>query len=274
MTLAISLLFIGTANGDYKSMKSLDHYGSSPQINNAQLASKLHAPPTVIAPSRAALIVTSLAKKQPNLVAHHKCNVIGKSKDCVLVTIGSGLAGDAAFINRLLRQDVMNAWERYDALPKCTRLAATASRILLAFMGYDDEIRDGTFDVLLDGKGKRLNIGRPLAVDLFVAEIFFCDGYIDLRRVDPSGIVSDEIIWGGVLGKGSQEGTNLLKKQWKGGMEETEVEDLCIDIIRNITRNEHLLNQDTKPENDCDYLIVVEIFNQKGHHVKKIPLVK
>ncbi len=281
LSLVVSVVCIGNANGDfqssasvYKSMKSLDHYGSSPQINNAQYASKLHAPPTVVAYSRASLIVTSLTRKQPNLDPHCKCNVIGKSKDFALVTIGSGLTGDAAFMNRLLRQDVMYTWERYDALPKCSRVAATASKIMLAFMGYDDEIRDGTFDILLDEKGKRLKIGRPLAVDLIVAEIKFSDGYIDSRRIDPSGVVFDEV-WGGVLGRGSEEGTILLKKRWKGGMEETDVEDLCIDIIRKISRNDHLLlNQDTRFDNDCEYLVVVEIFDQKGHRMKTVPLVK
>jgi 20S proteasome alpha/beta subunit len=256
------------ANSFYRSTQELDKYGSSPQINNAGLASKLHSLPTIVTSSRSSsLIIVSLEKKKPGVVPRNKCNVIGQSEDCKLATIGSGLAGDAAFLNKLLRKDVMHTWERYDAIPDCTRVAHTASRVMLAFMGYGDEILDGSRDVLLEDNGDRISIGRPLGVNMIIAKLY-SSGDVEMRLVEPSGVVSDELV-GRVLGRGSKKGTELLKQRWRESCDDAEIEDISVAIVKEITISEYLVGDHGGEE---DYNIVIETLNCKdGLQVKRIP---
>jgi len=256
------------ANSFYRSAQELDKYGSSPQINNAGLASKLHSLPTIVTSSRSSsLIIVSLEKKQAGVIPRNKCNIIGQSEDCKLATIGSGLAGDAAFLNKLLRKDVMYTWERYDAIPDCTRVAHTASKVMLAFMGYDDEIRDGSRDVLLEDNGDRMSIGRPLGVNMIIAKLY-SSGYVEMRLVEPSGVVSDELV-GRVLGRGSKKGTELLKQRWRESCDDAEIEDISVAIVKEIAISEYLVGDHGGEE---DYNIVIEVLNcQDGLQVKRIP---
>ncbi len=255
------------ADSSYRSQTALDSFGGSPQINHARLASKLHSMPTIVTSAGSTLITVTLEKRQPGIVPNNKCNIIGQSEDCKLATISSGLAGDAAFINKLLRTDVMHTWERYDCIPDCARVAHTASRIFLAFMGYDDEIRDGTVDVLMDGNGERISIGRPLAVNLVIAKLMK-DEFVELLVVEPSGVVSSEII-GKVLGRGCQKGTELLERRWKSDMQSKEVKETCVAIVKEITLSEHLVGDHGAEE---DYNILVETLDcQNGLSVERLP---
>jgi len=251
----------------YRSAQELDKYGSSPQINNAGLASKIHSLPTIVTSSGSSLITVSLEKKQAGVFPRNKCSIIGQCELCKLATIGSGLAADAAFLNMLLRKDVMYTWERYDAIPECMRVAHTASRIMLAFMGYDDDIRDGSRDVLLDDNGDRMNIGRPLGVNLIIAKLNPV-GYVEMRLVEPSGVVSDELI-GKVLGRGYLKGTELLKQRWREGCDAAEIEEICVSIVKEIALSEFLVGDHGGEE---DYNIVVEVLNcAHGLDVSRIP---
>lgn len=261
------LIPLVSADGSYRSLTALDQYGGSPQINNARLASKLHSMPTIVTSAGSSLISVTLEKKQPGIAPRNKCNIIGQSEECKLATIGSGLAGDAAFLNKLLRKDVMHTWERYDCIPDCARVAHTASRIFLAFMGYDDEIHDGSVDVLMDGNGDRMSIGRPLAVNLMVARLKK-DESVELMAVEPSGVVSGEII-GRALGRGCQKGTELLEQRWRNNMNTKELEELCISILREITLSEYLVGDHG---GEGDYNIVVETLDCKnGLSVERLP---
>ena len=256
-----------SANSSYSSITALDQYGGSPQINNARLASKLHSMPTIVTHVGSNLVAVAVEKRQGGIIPRNKCNIIGQSEDTKLATIGSGLAGDAAFINKLLRDDVMHTWERYDCIPACARVAYTASRIFLAFMGYDGEMQDGSMDVLMDRNGERINIGRPFALNLIIARLKKNES-VELMMVEPSGVVSTEAV-GKVLGKGSQKGTELLEKRWKDNMNEKEVEEMCIDIVREIALSEHLVGDHG---GEADYNLVVETLNcTKGICIKRIP---
>jgi 20S proteasome alpha/beta subunit len=266
IVLTFEISFIA-ANSSYSSINALDQYGGSPQINNARLASKLHSMPTLVTHVGSSLVAVALEKRQSGIIPRNKCNIIGQSEDTKLATIGSGLASDAAFMNKLLRDDVMHTWERYDCVPACARVTHTASRIFLAFMGYDGEMQDGSMDVLMDGNGERINIGRPFAINLMIARLKANDP-VELMMVEPSGVVSTETV-GRVLGKGSQKGTELLEKRWKDNMNEEEVEELCIDIVREIALSEHLVGDHGGEE---DYNIVIETLDcTKGLCIKRIP---
>lgn len=266
-TIAGSFCISQAGSSSYRSAQELDKYGSSPQINNAGLASKTHCLPTIVTSSGSSLITVSLEKKQAGVSPRNKCSIIGQCELCKLATIGSGLAADATFLNMLLRKDVMYTWERYDAIPDCMRIAHTASRIMLAFMGYDDDIRDGSRDILLDDNGDRMSIGRPLGVNLIIAKLN-SDGYVEMRLVEPSGVISDEIV-GKVLGRGFQKGTELLKQRWRDSCNVAEIEGICVSIVREIAVSEFLVGDHGGEE---DYNIVVEVLNRTdGLDVKRIP---
>lgn len=175
----------------------------------------------------------------------------------MLATISSGVASDASFVNKLLRKDVMNVWERYDAIPDCRRVAHTASRIMLSFMGYEDEIHDGSPDILVD-RGERLNIGRPLGIFMIVARVN-SDKPVEMRLVEPSGVISDAIA-GRVLGKGSGKGNELLKQRWRNNLDHEQIEDLCSSIIKEITMAEYLVGDHGGED---DYNVVIERLDAK-----------
>lgn len=170
----------------YKSLIALDQYGASPQINNARLASQLNSMPMIVTSAQTSLIAVSLEKRHAGSLPRNKCSIIGQSENNILAALSSGLGGDAIFLTKLLRRDVMNTWERYDCMADCSRICHTASRIFLGFMGRNDEIHDGSVDVLIDGNGDRLSIGRPLAVNLMVSKLNE-GGDIEMMSVEPSG---------------------------------------------------------------------------------------
>jgi len=264
------------ANTPYKSATALDQYGSSPQINNARLASELHSMPTIAVSAGSSVVIATLERRQLGGISRPKCKIIGKSQDHVLAIMGSGLAGDAAFIERLLRRDVINTWERYDNFPNCHRVAATASRIMLAFMGYNDEIQDGTIDILMEDNGngqERLSIGRPLAVNLIVTRIDFQERYgsSELILVEPSGIST--MISGKALGRGCKRGGELLRQRWNSGMDLQEAQNTCIGILRDVAKLEQLVKDedDAGHGNSKEFDIVLEVLDSEGLHVKRIP---
>ena len=62
-------------------------------------------------------------------------------------------------------------------------------------MGYDDEMQDGSMqdgsmqdgsmDVLMDGSGEHISIGRPLAVNLMIARLKV-DESVESMMVEPN----------------------------------------------------------------------------------------
>ena len=133
----------------YSSITDLDQYGSSPQINNARLASTLHGTLTIAIlsiPSNS-IHVVSLQKKIPGVISSPKrgrVNIIAQEKGEVInAVIGSGLQSDVTFVVSLLRKHVSECWERYDSIPSLDRVTMDATEVMLCFMGYDvkEEIR-------------------------------------------------------------------------------------------------------------------------------------
>lgn len=140
----------------------------------------------IVTSAHTSLIAVSLEERHAGSLPRNKCSIIGQSENNILAALSSGLGGDAIFLTKLLRRDVMNTWERYDCMADCSRICHTASRIFLGFMGRNGEIHDGSLDVLIDGNGDRLSIGRPLAVNLMVSKLNE-GGVIEMMSVEPSG---------------------------------------------------------------------------------------
>ena len=192
------------SNGNsYRSINELNEYGSSPQINNARLASTLHGALTIVAlsiPSNC-IVVTSLERKLPGVIiqddnigssgsssSSSKIHVLAKEKSQkIQAIIGSGLQSDITFITSLLRKHISLCWERYDSIPSLEKITLDTTEIMTCFMGYDvnDEIRDGTRSILYnynrngsddDEEEETISIGRPLACNLLLVEVTNGDG--------------------------------------------------------------------------------------------------
>lgn len=250
----------------YKSPTSLDEYGSIPQINYASLASKLHSAPTIIAIAGSSIIAMYMEQKRIGVMSRQRITVLSKSEDGVLATVGSGLSADIAFINRLLRKDVMNSWERYDSFPGCRRIAHTTSRIMLAFMNYDDEISDGSIDILNDENGERLNIGRPFGANIAVLEL----GRVsraNFQMVEPSGVIFSRDAH--CFGIGSDTGNQLLRQKFYQGMTAHETRDVCLDILSDILLRHNFISD----ADGQDVGILVESLDANGFiHIERFPI--
>ena len=257
LIILVFLAFIPCGFGiSYNSLSSLDEYGNSPQINNARLASEMYSRPTIIAAAGENIVAAYLENVKVGTIPFKRIALIGKSEQGVLATIGSGLASDVDFINRLIRKDVMYSWERYDTLPECTRISYTISRIMLAFMNYSDEIRDGSIDILKDENGERINIGRPLGATMAVLRISEA-GNPEIQIIQPSGIITAPLAK--CFGKGSDAANDIIRKKFRRNMSVDQTRDLCIEILRDIIQHQNLTNISEKvPSN---YMIVVEKLN-------------
>lgn len=257
LIILVFLAFISYGFGiSYNSLSSLDEYGNSPQINNARLASEMYSRPTIIAAAGDNIIAAYLENVKLGTIPFKRMALIGKSEQGVLATIGSGLASDVDFINRLIRKDVMYSWERYDTLSECSRISSTISRIMLAFMNYSDEIRDGSIDILKDENGERMNIGRPLGATMAVLRISEA-GNTEIQIIQPSGIITAPLVQ--CFGKGSDAANDIIRKKFRRDMSVDQTRDLCIQILRDVIQQQNLIDISEKvPSN---YMIVVEKLN-------------
>lgn len=297
-------------DGAYKSISSLDKYGSSPQINNARIASQRYGLPTVIAiasnleetdlgsakenqsiQSEEVIVVVSLEKRRPGVKVYGdkgavindvplgratKLQLIGREHGQTSIAIlGSGLKADLTFIANLLRRHATRLWERYDILPDSNRIALAASQIMLAFMGYsvDDEIQDGVDHILTDeSDGKMMTVGRPLTTSLVVCEVGHHGA--DIKALDPSGLTL-ESTYAWALGRGSEKSRELLKKKLKPGLTVKAVQDLCMDIIHEVSLEENLVASSDNCEDDGhlkeESSFGCEVLSRQGLSYSRIP---
>ena len=296
-------------DGVYKSMTSLDKYGSSPQINNARVASQKYGFPTVIAiaykeeetdsgngkenqstQAEEVIVVVSLEKQRPGVKIYDdkssrndfplaqttKLQLIGQEHGQASIAIlGSGLKSDLTFITNLLRRHATRLWERYDILPDSNRIALSASQILLAFMGYnaEDEIQDGVEHILIDeSDGNIMTVGRPLTTSVVVCEVGLNGS--DMKALDPSGVIL-ESTYAWALGRGSEKSRELLKQKWKPRLSVRAVQDLCMDIIHQVSLEEELVVPSKNCEEDGhlqdESYFGCEVLSRRGLSYSRIP---
>ena len=254
----------------------MDQYGSSPQINNARLASTLHGTLTIAVlsiPSNSIQVV-SLQKKIPGVITSLKrgrVNIIAQERgENINAVIGSGLQSDITFVVSLLRKHVSECWERYDSIPSLDRVTMDATEVMLCFMGYEvnEEIRDGTRGILNDssnGEDETISIGRPLACNLLFLEVGK-NSKLDMKLVDPGGIISESLI-GRAIGQGYERANTLLRNRWRVDHTAKDLEELCPDIIRETVMEEGLLS-DREMEHA---FIVCEELTKEGLTIRRIP---
>ncbi len=265
-------------NNSYRSITELDQYGSSPQINNARLASALHGALTLVAisiPSNE-ILVLSLERKLPGVIIppnKGKVHIIAQERGTkVNAVIGSGMNSDITYIVSLLRKYVSGLWERYDSIPSLDRVAMSATQVMLCFMGYDvqDEINDGIRSIL-SGNGSRddtISIARPLACNLLCVEVGN-GGICDMKLVDPGGVISESIL-GRAIGRGCDKTNSLLREKWRCDLCTKDLEEICIEILRKTVKEEGLLS-DSDSEKAS---IVCEVLGKEGLSVKKLPFLR
>ena len=270
----------GSNGSTYKSIRDLDQYGSSPQINNARLASTLHGTLTIAAlsiPSNS-IIVVSIERKLTGVIIppnKGKVHIIAQEHGKkVNALVGSGLQSDITYIVSLLRKHASEIWERYDSIPSLDRVAMDATQVMLCFMGYavQDEINDGTRGVLSDTSGNgdksdTISIGRPLACNILCLEVGSSMRIMnDMKLVDPSGTISESLV-GRAIGRGSNKANEFLRQQWRDDLTTKEIEDVCINVARETVREEAFLSND-EIEHAC---IVCEVLNEKGLTMRRLP---
>mmetsp|Transcript_13707 Transcript_13707/g.15406 ORF Transcript_13707/g.15406 Transcript_13707/m.15406 type:complete len:329 (-) Transcript_13707:682-1668(-) len=285
----------------YKSITELDKYGSSPQINNARLASTLHGALTIAASSFTSnsVVVVSLQRNLPGVficpkkgkvqiiasveeeLAEQKqqevydndsySNSKRKTIKKISAVVGSGLQSDITYIISLLRKHSSEIWERYDAIPNINRVAFDASQVLLCFMGYDvqSEIRDGTRGILSNDDGDKdetISIGRPLACNLLIMEVGGRGKILDMKLVEPSGIVSESLV-GQAVGRGSKKANELLRKLLRDDVDIEELKDICVRIVREVAIEENLLSENEKDSAS----IICEVLCPEGLVFNRLP---
>ena len=289
-----------TNNNIYNSITQLDQYGSSPQINNARLASTLHGALSIAAisiPSNS-ITVVSIERKLPGVVVEDsssassslslqggqgKIQMIcqeghdhGQSSSVHLAVIGSGLQSDITYIVSLLRKHASECWARYDSIPSLDRITMDASQVMLCFMGYDihDEIQDGTRGVLANDSGssgeddENISIARPLACNLLVLQVQNNNNNnsADIKSVCPGGIISESLL-GRAIGRCSDLANDILRKKWRSDLPTAEIEKICLETMRQIIQEKEMLNE--KEQDTAN--IVVETMTKRGVFVKRIP---
>ena len=219
-----------------------------------------------------------------------------------MALVGSGFKADIPFLTNLVRRYICNFWERYNLFPHGYHVAYIISQVMLRFMGYDDLSnrnrfmgqRDYSMDrslftsiphVLKDERQGRgddgddeswITIGRPLGLKVFVLEVRLGNqspplshSHAHIRIVEPSGIISPPLL-AHALGQGNKRVNLLLHQRYKQGMSIQQVQDTCIDIIKEVLLNE---NSDTESTLFKDYTLVCEVLKKDGmDDIRRIPV--
>ena len=194
----------GLSSSSYVSVRALDRYGHSEQLQNALKAANLQGTLVVAArdPSRNSTIVLSLLEapkktgkilKDPTML--HLLNnnpaFIQSSTSTPISTalICTGLKGDARWLISNVRKYSHRVWERYNQFLDTPGAALAVSKFTRKFWGYDEksEWQPGLLDQQSrsEDESREYQWGRPLGVVTMIISSSL--PYIFV--VDPSGVV-------------------------------------------------------------------------------------
>lgn len=261
------------------------------------------------------IIVVSHGRKNPGLTSFYqnyaRVKIVAKEyiddnfksnsmkSPLLVVTIGSGLKADFMFIVKLLRQWAIRTWERYDTYPSCLAFCDATRRIITGFFGYNlipryrNEQRNlitDVPDILTDSNENSIKLGRPMGVKVVIAAFLIenipckkfinidkCNTYVEVRTIDPAGVVSDRLLLAVAMGKSHEKANALLEKRYHYGIDIEKMKIMLINIMREV-----LLETDIFTDNDYhnirynslrDDYIVCEVVTKKGIiNWEKIPL--
>ena len=184
----------------------------------------------------------------------------GGTSGGVVALAASGVRPDLTLLLSLLRSRSVEAWDRYDVPPGPASVAGSASQAFLSFLGHDRtrEAGDGLGPLRgVDGDGEAFRMSRPFGLDVLVLGVGWGGiaseaesvGGASVRSVDPSGTIGGPYA-ARAVGRGSDRANELLAEGWRAGMDEAEVEDLCVRILREIARDEMGIGTATDGDGD------------------------
>jgi len=129
-------LFLLTSANDYVSVRALDQFGNSVQLQHAREAAERHGRLVVAASADAAVVIVSVGNKPAvQSVTLPKLPGVADSGQ-VLAVCCTGIKGDAMWLVQQVQQYVTMVWERYNHHPPAPEaMAHFISRLLGSFQG-------------------------------------------------------------------------------------------------------------------------------------------
>jgi len=218
----------------------------------------------------------------------------------LVIAIGSGLKSDFMFIVKLLRQWAVRMWERYDIYPSCLAFCDATRRIMIGFLGYNllpkcgNENRNlitGVPDVLTDSNENSIKLGRPMGVKVAIAAFLIKNTrsknvqninkhntYIEVRTINPAGVVSDRLLLAVAMGKNHDKANVLLEKRYQYGIDIEKMKIMLVSVMREVLLETNVFADneynDSRYDTFRDDFIVCEVVTKRGIvNWEKIPLI-
>lgn len=238
----------------YTSVRALDKYGHSEQLQNAQKAANLQGTLVVVArdTSKNSTLVLSLLDpcKNSGRIYREPCMIQLINNNAAFVTAGSGsgtirtalvctgLKGDANWLVQKVRRYSHRVWERYNTFLDAPGAAFAVSKFSRKFWGYDEESEWQPGLLLADQQGRSQeeriiqSWGRPLGI----VTIILSSSVPYVFVVEPSGVVQRYTAF--AMGKRSEDVMEKLAKTMNevGGSNELEVDmkDRLVSLLHEI----------------------------------------
>jgi len=176
--------------------------------------------------------------------------------NAVVALAASGLRPDLDLLLNLLRSRSVDVWDRYDVPPGPGDMAESVSQAFLTFLGYDRDREAGDGADPVGGRSNSRGEGgfkmsRPFGLDVLLfgvgwnrdgstssaaARVGSVNG-ASILSVGPSGMVRGPFV-ARAAGRGADLANELLRDKWRVGLDVTKVRQICIDIIKEIAREE------------------------------------
>ena len=185
-----------SSSDSYASVRALDGFGNSKQVEYAQQAASaggrlvLVAAATQDDESSSTIVVVVSMGTTPlvHRISLHHPNTDHAETDGMLALCGVGFQGDLAWLVHQLRTYCKTIWERYDSpTVSVSSIAHVVSHLMSRFQGYP--VQDELWNPLLqDSSSDEQEWARPLGLDVLLLSTTRSNNA--MLRVDPSGSIA------------------------------------------------------------------------------------
>ncbi|CAB9522144.1 expressed unknown protein [Seminavis robusta] len=245
------------------SVRALDEFGNSEQIQNARKAASLHGRLVVAArdSSQNCTIVLSLLEDHSPLkpssilledAYSRMLQLLHNDPEHKLAMVCSGLRGDANWLLERVRAYSHRVWTRYNVFLGSSGAAHAVSQYMQRFWGFPEDAEWTPQLLLQEWKGNQGSWSRPLGLVVMIVSSSL--PYIFV--VEPSGIIQQYSAF--AMGKYSDSVLEKLPTVINNDNDtkENEEDDLQEKLIKII--------QSVVPSTKKDSRILVEIMSEKG----------
>lgn len=201
------------------------------------------------------------------------------NKNAIVALAASGFRPDLDLLLTLLRSRSVDVWDRYDVPPGPGDMAESISQAFLTFLGYDRDREAGDGVGPVGSRSSRdeegFSMSRPFGLDVLVFGVGWnasggsnhgsdVNG-ASIISVGPSGMARGPFV-ARAAGRGSERANELLREQWRVGLDVTKVRQMCIDIIKEVSKEEMGIatdDVDVRTSNAEGWEIVCEMLSSK-----------